>query len=326
MGASAASPRPSPHVVYLGGLGRSGSTLIERLLGELPGVCAVGEIVHMWRRGVVEGERCGCGEPFPSCRFWRSVGATAFGGWDKIDPRHIAELHAAVDRNRFIPMLAAPALPPRFGNALREYVSYYMRLYAAIADTAGCQAIVDSSKHASLAFCLRWCPGLDVRVVHVVRDSRAVAHSWTKRVARPDTWAAPVTYMTRYSPALSALQWNMQNAALHLLACKGMPTLLVRYEDLVRAPHQTVREIAAFAGLSPDVTALRFLGSDGTERWADLGPAHTASGNPMRFATGRIPIRPDEGWRTHMPIVQRWTVTMATLPLLARYGYTREAA
>src|SRR5713101_2080953 len=52
-----------PRILYLGGLGRSGSTLIERLLGELPGVCAVGEVVHMWRRGVVEGERCGCGEP-----------------------------------------------------------------------------------------------------------------------------------------------------------------------------------------------------------------------------------------------------------------------
>ena len=51
-------------VLYVGGLSRSGSTLIERLIGELPGVCAVGELVHLWERGIAEGERCGCGEPF----------------------------------------------------------------------------------------------------------------------------------------------------------------------------------------------------------------------------------------------------------------------
>ncbi|HEY2794503.1 MAG TPA: sulfotransferase, partial [Micromonosporaceae bacterium] len=35
-------------VVFLGGLGRSGTTLLERILGEVPGVCALGELVHLW--------------------------------------------------------------------------------------------------------------------------------------------------------------------------------------------------------------------------------------------------------------------------------------
>src|SRR5215471_1503195 len=75
-------PDGTLRVVYLGGLGRSGSTLVERLLGELPGVCAVGEVVHLWERGVVEGERCGCGLAFADCGFWAKVGQAAFGGWD----------------------------------------------------------------------------------------------------------------------------------------------------------------------------------------------------------------------------------------------------
>jgi hypothetical protein len=72
----------SPTLLYLGGLGRSGSTIIERLLGQLPGVCSVGEVVHLWRRGIGDAERCGCGEPFPGCPFWSKVGLAAFGGWD----------------------------------------------------------------------------------------------------------------------------------------------------------------------------------------------------------------------------------------------------
>jgi len=73
----AAGPAGPVRVLYIGGLGRSGSTLIERLLGQVPGVCAVGELVHLWDRGITEDERCGCGEPFRQCPFWSQVGKTA---------------------------------------------------------------------------------------------------------------------------------------------------------------------------------------------------------------------------------------------------------
>ncbi len=325
------SPQPAQvdgsaktRILYLGGLGRSGSTLIERLLGELPGVCAVGEVVHMWRRGVVEGERCGCGEPFGECPFWRLAGKAAFGGWDRLDVDRVAALRGAVDRTRFVPQLAAPAMRPAFRRALDEYVSYYQRIYAAIAEASGCSFIVDSSKHASLAFCLGRCQDLDLRIVHVVRDSRAVAYSWTKKVNRPD--AAAASYMTRYSPANAAVQWNVQNGAMHLLARTGTPILRVRYEDAARAPEAVLRDIAGFAGLAAVGRALRFLGGAGDDRWAEFRAAHTVSGNPMRFTTGRIPIRPDESWRTAMPAGQRRMVTALTLPLLSHYGYARPAA
>jgi Sulfotransferase domain len=311
-------------VVYLGGLGRSGSTLLERLIGELPGVCSAGEVVHMWQRGIVEGERCGCGRPFGDCEFWCAVGQDAFGGWDAVDVGRIAELRRTVDRTRAIPMMAASALHPSLRGRLDEYVGNYVRVYESIARVSGCQTIVDSSKHASLAFCLRRQPGLDLRVIHVVRDSRAVAYSWTRQVRRPDS--ARATYMTTYSPAAAAGQWNVQNAALQLLARTGTPTLRVRYEDLVSRPGATLARIASFAGLPAGGQDLQFLSTDQGGSWARLGAGHTASGNPMRFLTGRIDIRSDERWRSAMPAAQRRTVTALTLPLLAQYGYPRRVA
>jgi hypothetical protein len=315
--------RSLPRVIYLGGLGRSGSTLLERLLAELPGVCSVGEVVHMWQRGVVEDERCGCGEPFGGCTFWREVGLAAFGGWARLDVGRMAALRVAVDRTRYIPLLAAPVLRPGARRALGEYLSYYARVYSAIADVSGCPTVVDSSKHASLAFCLRWQSQLDLRVVHVVRDSRAVAFSWTRRVSRPD--AATVSYMASYSPAVAAGQWNAQNGALQLLAREGVPTLRVRYEDLVTAPATILARITDFAGIDSCGHEFSFLSTEAGAYWAELHAAHTASGNPMRFTTGKIAIRHDERWRTAMPPGQRRTVTALTLPLLARYGYARRA-
>lgn len=310
-----------PRVIYLGGMGRSGSTLLGRLLGELPGVCPAGEVVHLLRRGVVNAERCGCGEPFPTCPFWQKVGAAAFGGWDRVDVDRIADLRLRLDRTRFVPLLAMSALRPSSRRALDEYAGYYLRVYSAIGQVSGCRALIDSSKHASLAFCLRE-SGLDMRVVHIVRDSRAVAYSWTREVKRPETLAE--TRMRTYPAASAAARWNVQNAALHLLARGGTPTLRVRYEDLVRAPAATLRGIAAFAGLPANGQELGFLGvSDSGEQWADMAAAHTVSGNPMRFTAGRVPIRRDVRWQTAMPATQRRMVTALTLPLMAHYGYAR---
>jgi hypothetical protein len=308
-----------PRVLYLGGLGRSGTTLLERLLGELPDVCSAGEVVHLWQRGIADAERCGCGEPFPDCQFWHQVGELAFGGWAEVDVRRIGELRGAVDRSRYIPLLAAPTLYPSFRRGLDEYIDYYLRIYAAIAKVSGRPVVVDSSKHASLAFCLRWRAELDLRVVHVVRDSRAVAFSWTRQVNRPESASDP--YMPTYPPTRAALLWNAQNGALQLLAKEGVPTLRVRYEDLATAPSATLARIARFAGIAASGPGLDFLGSDAGGRWAALGASHTASGNPMRFATGKIAIRTDDRWRTMMPAAQRRKVTALTLPLLAGYGY-----
>ena len=330
-----------PRVVFLGGMGRSGTTLLERLLGELPGVCSAGEVVHLWQRGISDAERCGCGEPLPSCPFWGEVGRVAFGGWPGVDVRRVGELRHSVDRSRHIPLLAAPVLAPPLHRALDEYTGYFLRTYAAIAAVSGSRVVVDSSKHASLAFCLRWSRELDLRVVHVVRDSRAVAFSWTRRVIRPESASDP--YMPTYSPPRAALLWNAQNSALQVLALEGVPTLRIRYEDLVSAPRPALVKIARFAGIgavSAGIGAsgagtgasgagtgasgadLGFLGGGPAGRWAVLGTAHTASGNPMRFVTGKIPIHPDDRWRAEMLPAHRRMVTALTLPLLARYGYT----
>lgn len=314
-------------VLYIGGLGRSGSTLVERLAGQLPGACAVGEIVHLWQRGITEDERCGCGVAFAECPFWQQAGKTAFGGWDEIDPGRVAALRARVDRNRFVPRLAArPAGAELAGSglagtglagtgpgpALAEYTSYYTRLYAAVAEVSGARLVIDSSKHPSLAHCLRRQGGVDLRVLHLVRDSRAVAYSWGRAVRRPDSDRQ--SYMTRYSPAVAAAQWNGQNAAFHLL--RGVPVMRLRYEDVVAAPEAAVRRIAAFSGL-PAPGSLAFLGAG----WAELEPGHSVSGNPMRFATGKIAIRPDERWRADLPAGPQREVTALTSPLLAAYGY-----
>ncbi|GAA4234530.1 hypothetical protein FHR32_001933 [Streptosporangium album] len=314
------SDSPSPtRVVFVGGLGRSGTTLLERLLGEVPGIAPLGEVVHLWTRGVLADEACGCGRPFGSCPFWSKVGERAFGGWSERLAHRMLTLRQQVDRTRRIPTLAQLLTEEQAGTSavwpspgltgLGEYVAAHRRLYDAAGEAAGCPIVIDSSKHASLAFCLA-AAGVDVHVVHVVRDPRAVAHSWGRRVARPEDGRP----MTRWSPARTSMHWLAQNLSLELLARRGVSVTRVRYEDLLEAPAGTLRRLVARIGLRP---RLDFLA--GSE--AELSMAHTASGNPVRFTVGRIGLIPDDGWRTAASARHQRLVTALTWPLMNKYGY-----
>jgi UDP-N-acetylglucosamine transferase subunit ALG13 len=309
---------PRIPVLYVGGMGRSGTTLLERMLGEVSGFHPVGEMVFLWERGLGEDTLCGCGRPFRECGFWRAVGEEAFGSWSAVDVDAVVALRHEVDRQRNIPLMLAPGLFPGNGRSLRELRDVLAPLYRAVHTVSGARVVVDSSKHASYAFVVRGVPGVSLRAVHVVRDSRGVAYSLTKRVRRPDV-VAEERYMNTWPPAVTSLHWLAHNGGLDLLAATGTPSRLVRYESLVRRPREELARILELAGRRPAPEDLAFV-HDGS---VELGTGHTVSGNPMRFTTGVVPLRPDEAWRSRMPARQRKLVTAMTAFGLARYSGRR---
>jgi len=304
-------------VLYIGGFGRSGSTLVERILGQLPGFCSAGEIVFLWQRGLIDGQLCGCGTPVPQCDFWTRVGKTAFGGWDEIDAHEMLALQKRVDRNRYIPSMVAPRLRPQAQVDLDRYTDVLSRLYRAIGEVAGARVVIDASKHASTAFLLRKVPGIDPRVVHLVRDSRGVAYSWTKEVKKPEV-TGDDAFMPQYSPSSSGRQWVAYNLLFDALGIIDK-TMVLRYEALMANPRQGLERILAHAGEPVTPDSFSFLGPS----YVDLGCDHTVAGNPMRFHQGRLDLRLDQAWTTKLPERDRKVVTAITWPLQLRYGYSK---
>ena len=303
-------------VLFLGGYGRSGSTLLERMVAELPGTCSLGEVVHLWERALRDDERCGCGLAFSACAFWRDVGDRAFGGWHTLDAGAVLALKHRVDRNRFIPRLLLPLMRGSAEADLYRYIALYESVYAAALEVSGARVVVDSSKHASLAFCLRRAKRLRLRVVHMVRDSPGVAYSWGKAVRRPEA-VAEESWMPQYGVGRAAGEWLAYNLLFELLRMLRTPTLLVRYEDVVADPRAALRAVAAHGGLAADDEATSFV--DGSN--VTLSTTHTVAGNPMRFTTGTIAIRRDDAWRTALPARSRRTILAITAPLRLRFGY-----
>lgn len=304
-------------VLYIGGFGRSGSTLVERILGQLPGFCSSGEVVFLWQRGLIDGQLCGCGTPVPECDFWGRVGKTAFGGWDEIDAHEMLALQKRVDRNRYIPSMVAPRLRPAAAADMERYTEVLSKLYRAIGEVAGARVVIDASKHASTAYLLRRVPAIDLRVVHLVRDSRGVAYSWTKEVKKPEV-TGDDAFMPQYSPSSSGRQWVAYNLMFDALGAIDK-TMVLRYEALMAQPREGLERILAHAGEPATPDSFSFLG-DG---YVDLSVDHTVAGNPMRFHQGRLDLRLDQAWTTKLPERDRKVVTAITWPLQLRYGYSR---
>ena len=81
-------------IIYIAGLGRSGTTLLDRVLGQADNACSTGELKLLWRRGCVKNQLCGCGKSFNTCMFWYSV-MTQWHMCTKRDKFCIEELVAA---------------------------------------------------------------------------------------------------------------------------------------------------------------------------------------------------------------------------------------
>jgi len=299
-------------IVYLGAVGRSGTTLLERATATSRSFVSLGEMVHLWERGALGGEPCGCCLPIRECPFWTEVMARAFGGWEHLDAARVRSCQKAVDRNRFIPLLAFPGLAwRRYRASLNELVDVLDRLYSAISQVVGPGTVlVDASKHPSYFFVLRRMPSHDLRLLQVIRDPRGVAHSWAKTVQRPESSTG--ADMERLGTWRAVARWSTHNLIFSLAGLRSRRTVL-SYERFAANPSELGTVLAQLTG-DLGVAMPTF-----TDHSVDLQVNHTVSGNPMRFTTGSVQIRPDDGWRSSMARRPRLIVSLLTAPL--RLGY-----
>jgi hypothetical protein len=300
-------------VLYVVGLGRSGSTILSNSLGQIGGYFSAGELNFIWRHNVIENRLCGCGRPFRECPVWTRVMDEAFGGLDGVDAREMMRLQSSGTRTRHIPLMLTARGARALEERLEKLLINHRSLYEAIGSVTGSRVVVDSSKEPAHGYAMSLVPGVDFRVVHLIRDPRAAAYSWLKKKPQPDS--EEIEHMVRFSPAKSSVLWDSWNASAEALWRRTPQKYLrLRYEDFVTDPRGSLERILELVGVTAE---LPLAG----EREVRLGVSHTVSGNPNRFETGAVELRPDREWMDRMEPRHRALVTALTLPLLKHYGY-----
>ena len=305
-------------VLYVSGAPRSGSTILGMILGQLDGCCDVGELWALWRPAFQNADLCGCGLPVDQCEFWSRVMRDALGPDFAQNGPRLGRLHRRCMGTLRAPLVWAHARGWRQRPHYEQYAQGLADHYRAIAAVSGAKVVVDSSKMASDALVATMIPGVNVSVVHVVRDPRGVAWSWKKHRQQPGPGGRE---LDRHGIVATASRWLIYNAFADFLLA---PTLknrfrTIRYEDLLRDPVGVTADVSDWLGLRSTVNPV----SGRPPRLSMDRPTHPVWGNPVRTATGDVPLRLDDEWRSQMKPRERRAVALLTLPFLLRYGYTR---
>jgi hypothetical protein len=302
-------------VVYIMGHGYSGSTLLTFLLGTHPQIATIGELgIAPQAKEELEGPEeylCSCLTPVRQCDFWRRVSQEMaarghdFDVWDAdLDFRArdggVADvILRAVQRGPVLETardLGIQIVP----GARRErdrIVSRIDSLAEIVSQIKGCDVFLDSSKRPERATLMQRSGKFDLRVVHLVRDGRAVSWSSMKHL--------------KIGPAEAARSWIADNRASEH-ARRYFPAhkwMTLRYEDLCADPDATLRRIHAFADIPSRNGFHNFRATD-----------HHIIGNQMRLSS-TSEIRLDESWKQALAPEQIALIDRLVAPLNRRYGY-----
>lgn len=278
-----------PRVIYIVGSGFSGSTLLDMLLGSLPNIHGLGEMMYL-PHYVLNDVPCMCGAPLAACRTWgvlndfmtRPEQSTHFG----------SRFHHDVFYSRLND-------PEYFGSdEVLQYAETQAGIIDAICARRGVEVVVDSSKnlprlkmyHALLA------SRLDLVAVHLLRNP------FDQAVSEKRNYGSGFTFHRRelgYLRFNSTIRGYLRNAQIR--HC----TLF--YKDLCDDPVGSLNRILQLAGLQ-EITAVPK---------SQDGDYHQIEGNPSKVNFGQI--RYSTAWRRELPLKGR----LVCLPNLAYYACLR---
>ncbi len=280
-------------VIYIASTGRSGSTLLERVLSQHPQIWAGGELYLTWYRGFMRNEICSCMVPFNDCEYWQKIKASFLRRVaQKYDIRYINELIYSHIRYRFF--------YPKFrikDEILKDLADIFYNLYESILEVSGRNYIIDSSKTPLLLPILAKHKKINLKVIHLIRECEAVAYSWEKRKIKiPGT----NRFMPRYNFIKTALVWKLTHKLISKYSKDlNLKTYKLNYLDFVRKPKESLLNLLNHLDIPYDDTFLKiFISSNIVNLNSEY---HIISGNPIRFQKKIIKITPDLDWIYKMP-------------------------
>src|SRR5829696_3849932 len=333
------APTKTPvKVLKITGLGRSGSTILDIVLGNHSQIESVGEVMNLVRTGWISQESlqgidpkrlrrplCTCGKrldvlyvdtPAEACPFWSSVRRE----WvERTDPDSIEiypKLQNEFELKRRWPRLLYEKRRP--SALFRSYARLTRTFFQSIRAVSGKPIIVDSAMVPVRALALGMIPGIDLYVVHLVRDGRGVMTS-LRKTFKKDLQAGIMWDHKGHPMWKTGVRWTVLNLASEWVCTQLGPkrTMRLRYEDFVADPKAALERIGSLIEL--DLKDVEIAASSGKPMHA----GHNIGGNRTK-KSGTITLRPDaEEWRSALSSRERRLSWMFMGWLMRRYGYER---
>lgn len=269
-------------VIIQVGTGHAGTTMLGILLGRHPKIDNAGELSH-FNRWSAAGELCACGLKLSECPFWKRVFPQKL--YQPILYRYMSGFLAASDEYYDFD----PTLNKEVKTDVPRYVADTEKTYEAIVRESGKPIIVDLCGSPDRAELLaRHVKNIKPIFLHLVRDGRGYVNSNYKHVA-----GRPFFDQIR--------KWVAQNLKTEIMLRRNrnVPTLFMRYEDLVHDPEKQLRRVTDLLGVPFDPRMLEY----------SFEGQHTSAANPGNRAKQRV-IREDLSWKRELTASQKFWIAL----------------
>ena len=320
--------------VYILGASHSGSTLLALLLNAHPDVTTMGESAPS-NIGDIDTYRCSCGKIFNECLFWKSVTGRMredhpdfsldnFGTRFELPLNPVIHHFLRFEHRRVLFESLRDTvlhLSPHWRQSQRNIMARCYDLASAVLAESGGRIFIDSSKLAHRLKFLLLIPELNIKVIHLVRDGRAVALTYM----RPDEFADSKEPALRkggrgMEGAATADALPMKQAANEWCCClrsaeyvlaglEKSQWIQVHYEELCNDIEGTLGRL------------YNFLGANSGSTVADLHSVeHHILGNGMRLNT-TFNVSLDERWKSVLTEGELHIFDREASKVNRRYGY-----
>ena len=264
-------------IIYIIGYSRCGSTFLESVLNEISGFFSAGEVYYLWSRGIVGNWYCACGQRFHNCKHWSRVSK-------KIDTLSKGSIGEMLELTKPIKLWKFKILVGLIDSKLTKPLSVLKTVYENIAKISRSHVIIDSSKWPTYGRLLGYVPALDIYYIHLVRNPRSTAISWSKIVKYEPNKKSNII-MPKHSVIRTSVEWLLWNTKIEIIKLTQQKRfILLRYEDFVENPGRSINNILKFIHENKDNPLSE-------KRSIFLHESHAVSGNPSRFVRGDVVIR-----------------------------------
>lgn len=223
----------SAKIIFVAGISFSGSTLMGLLLGSQPNAVFGGELKDYKRRMQSEirgsGHFCSCGGSRESCPFWSKV-QERYGMEEELSPSPGFSWQNLLMGFKLLTGigLGGPRESPH--GRLVKCISEVARV-----EYPDVRWVVDTSKSISNLDAIARMPGVEVSVIHLIRDGTSVAGSYKKRGGR-----------ALYGMAT----WSIGNLFIRLyVRRRRLRSITVDYRSLCTGDAATYGRINEFLGM-----------------------------------------------------------------------------
>jgi hypothetical protein len=292
------------NLIYIVSNGRSGSTLLEMLIGKHTQCMTVGEFQMLpidFRNNI---QPCGCGLSISNCEFWSKIykinkSIIDNGSIDKfrdLSAGKVIRIKEIIDILLF--RESDLKSQKKYGNENFKIFKNILK----ISNKDKKIKIIDSSKDP---YRLKWLIQsgyFNINILHIIKSPNAFVYSMIKN----EKSAIKKIYKT----ARMSVRWSLENLIIRTVSrtfAKKNRYYRVQYESLAKTPQVEMEKVFNF---------LKIENENITENGFQF-KNHAISGNFMRFKSSKIKL--DQKWIKYLGFVEKIIIYMITRPFKYLY-------